>query len=79
MGLNVVRNPKKLRRLSRLAGAPVIKAYCRWFNNQNEVLAFTDPDTAWCINAKNESVERYTEKGVKLVAHPDFGMILRTR
>lgn len=60
MGLNRVSNPAKLRRLSARVGAPVIRAYARFFADQNVLLAFTDEKTAWVVPREGE-VERLRE------------------
>lgn len=68
MGLNRVDNPAKLRRLSLVIGHPVIRAYSRWFANQNTLLVFTDPTTAWVVE-RDGTFERYTEQQVELLEH----------
>jgi hypothetical protein len=66
MGLNRVCNPAKLRKLSARVGAPVIRAYSRFFADQNTLLAFTDESTAWVV-PREGPVERYADEGVRLV------------
>lgn len=65
MGLNRISNSAKLRRLSERVGLPVIRAYSRWFENQNTLLAFTDEATAWIV-PKTGDVERYDDMTVRL-------------
>lgn len=66
MGLNRISNPTQLHALSRRVGVPIIRAYSRWFENQNTVLAFSDDTTAWVV-PKVGPVEPYTDEPVRLV------------
>ena len=65
MSINVVSNPKKLRKLSNRLGSPVIRAYARWFTNQRTLLAFTNETTAWIMRANGE-IELYTDRPLRL-------------
>lgn len=67
MGLNRVSNPAKLRKLATRVGAPVVRAYARWFAEQTTLLVFTDDTTAWVVPRVGD-VERYDE-AVKLTDH----------
>ena len=67
MGLVRISNHSKLRRLSEHVGQPVIRAYSRWFDNQNTLLVFTDETTAWIV-PRLGAVERYVEP-VELVEY----------
>jgi hypothetical protein len=76
MGLNRL-GSRRLRRLSALVGQPVIRAYARFFQNQNDLIAFTDPTTAFVVNLKSGTVEPYhgrvqlAESGItSFVRHP---------
>lgn len=77
MGLVPVCNPRKLRRLSERVGRPVIRAYSRFYDNQRDLVAFTDAVTAWCVPAdQQEPVTRtveqleLTDKGVRQPGFP---------
>lgn len=75
MGIVGVTNPAKLRKLSARVGAPVLRAYARWFDPQTTLLVFTAPDVAWVV-PKSGGVERYaepillTERGISTRPRP---------
>lgn len=64
MSLNRISNPRKLRRLSERVGAPVIRAYARFFAEHGAVLAFTDKTTAYYVT--HDEVERYVDEAYDL-------------
>lgn len=66
MGLVRIDNPRKLRALSARVGRPVIRAYSRWFENQNDLLAFTDATTAYLV-PKSGDVEPYADYRLELL------------
>ncbi len=66
MSLNRVSNPAKVRKLSNIIGKPVVRAYSRWFEDQNTLLVFSDETTAWVVH-RDGMVEPYTDEPVRLV------------
>ena len=76
MSINRISNPAKLRRIERLVGAPILRAYSRCFVNQNEVLAFSAPETAWVVRLKAGAVEHYDEGHYRLREREDGSFVL---
>ena len=66
MGLNRVCNPAKIRKLTAMVGAPVVRAYSRFFADQKMWIVFTDDTTAFVVNTRTGEVAPYTEESLVL-------------
>ncbi len=69
MGLNSIRNPAKLRKISALIGEPCEYAASRYFADQKELIAFGSSGGAWCVNMHTRTAEPYTEEGRLLLPY----------
>lgn len=61
MGLNGIRNPAKLRKLSALIGEPVTYACARFFKNQRDLLVFGISGQAYAANLRTAHSEVFTD------------------
>lgn len=71
MGLNGIRNPAKLRKISALIGEPCPYAAARYFEHQCDLLAFGRSGRAFVVNLKRGTSEPYTDERVQPYIAPD--------
>jgi len=67
--MNRVSNPAKVRKLSTMVGKPVVRAYARFFQDQQQILAFTSETEAYVVDLRTGDSSRYVDEPLRLTEH----------
>jgi hypothetical protein len=67
MGLNGIRNPAKLRKIAALIGEPCEYAASRYFEHQDDLIAFGASGSVFVVNLKRRAAEPYQDQNGRIL------------